>query len=281
MEKRFKGWVTTVAITLCVILAVQATAWSQEDEEHEVSIKKVKAEAGAVMKRLARGGKILEIDLEKEGDRVYYEIEILKEGQVVEFKVAPNGEVLGFEIEKKKEHEKDRRLTLGQVKPAARQTMQRLARGGKICEIELDREGKHVCYEVEIRKGGREIDFKIALNGMVLGFEIEKKQEKKERRVALDEVHRGARAAMKRLARGGKICEIEMLRHGKHVVYEVEIKIKGEEIDFVLSPEGKVLAFEIEARKKNDDEDDDDDKKGEDDDDEDDDEHEGDHDDDA
>jgi len=267
MADLFKGGVTKVAITLCVVLAVQATAWSQEDEERGPSLREVKAEAGAVMKRLAQGGKILEIDLEKEGDRVYYEIEILKEGQVVEFKVTPDGKILGFEIEKKKAQKQEKRLTLEQVKPAARQTMERLARGGKIAEIELDRKGVHVCYEVEIRKGGREIDFKIAPNGMVLEFEIEKKQEKKEWRVELNEVHPGARAAMKRLARGGKICEIEAHRNGEHLVYEVEIKIKGEEIDFVVSPEGKVLAFEIEAKKQKGDEDDE--KKGHDEDDED------------
>jgi uncharacterized membrane protein YkoI len=173
-EMRFNPRTTWVALTLSALLALPALAGAQERDE-KVSLKQINKKARTVIMQLARGGKILEIEAEREGPKLVYEVVIAKEGSVVEFVVTPEGKVIEFEVQKPRPKVIKKKIKLEHVKPPARDAMKRLARGGKIVEIEAVKMGDRFVYEIELRVHGHEVDFVLAPDGHVLAFEIEGK----------------------------------------------------------------------------------------------------------
>jgi uncharacterized membrane protein YkoI len=69
--------------------------------------------------------------------------------------------------------ESEEQLTLAQVPPAVRATIENEAKGGNIAEIERETKGGKVTYEVEIIKDGKELEIEIAADGSVLRREAE------------------------------------------------------------------------------------------------------------
>jgi hypothetical protein len=69
------------------------------DEEEEVSIDEVPGAVKATILKHAKGGKITEVERENEDGKVIYEAEVIIDGKEVDLKVAPNGRLLGKEVE--------------------------------------------------------------------------------------------------------------------------------------------------------------------------------------
>jgi len=99
--------------------------------------------------------------------------------------------------------------------------------------------------------------------------------EEKETKVAVGDLPEAVRATLEKEAPGAAIEEIEMEEEDGKVVYEIEVKIDGKEVDLEIAADGTLLEKEVDDEQDDDgddeDDDDDDDDDDEDDDDEDDD----------
>jgi uncharacterized membrane protein YkoI len=85
---------------VCLALCIGAVATKQVmDEEKEVSIKEIPAAVKATILAEAEGGTIEEIELETEDGKTAYEADVIINGEEVEIQVAPDGTLLGKEIE--------------------------------------------------------------------------------------------------------------------------------------------------------------------------------------
>jgi hypothetical protein len=62
----------------------------------------------------------------------------------------------------------DEPVAIDQVPPSVKQTIQRESAGGTVQEIERETKQGQVTYEVEIHRGGREIEVDVAEDGAVL-----------------------------------------------------------------------------------------------------------------
>jgi len=70
-----------------------------EDEDKGVSINDVPRAVRTTILEHAKGGKINEVERENENGKVIYEAEVIIDGKEVDLKVAPNGKLLGKEVE--------------------------------------------------------------------------------------------------------------------------------------------------------------------------------------
>jgi uncharacterized membrane protein YkoI len=70
--------------------------------------------------------------------------------------------------------EKEETVTLADVPPAVRTAIETESRGGELKKIERVTKKKKVVYELELLKGGQELEVVIAEDGTVLKRKIEK-----------------------------------------------------------------------------------------------------------
>jgi len=82
--------------------------------------------------------------------------------------------------EEREEEEQEQKLELKQVPPAVRATIKRESFGGKITEIEKEKKGDRVVYEVDVKIRGKEYELLIAPNGTLLVKKLEADEEKEE-----------------------------------------------------------------------------------------------------
>jgi len=76
----------------------------EEDEgEEQVSLTEVPGAVQATLVKEAAGAEIKEIEKEDEGGRVVYSADVILNGQEVELKVAPDGTLLGKEVDNEDE----------------------------------------------------------------------------------------------------------------------------------------------------------------------------------
>jgi uncharacterized membrane protein YkoI len=69
--------------------------------------------------------------------------------------------------------ENEQKVTVDQLPPAVRKTLEKEAAGGKILEIEKERERGKTVYEAQIIKNGQKWEIEIAEDGKVLDREQE------------------------------------------------------------------------------------------------------------
>ena len=79
--------------------------------------------------------------------------------------------------EEREEEEHEQKLELKQVPPAVRITIKRESFGGRITEIEKEKKGGRVVYEVDVKIGRREYELIIAPNGTLLVKKLEAEEE--------------------------------------------------------------------------------------------------------
>lgn len=146
--------------------------------DDDVPLEKVPPAVKQVIDRELRGGTIDEIELETEDDTPFYEVEIRREGKVVEFKIRPDGVVVQDTTDKAESAlqtaglKLSGNLTLDQVPEPVRKTIEEHLQGGKIDEIEREEEDGIVFYEVEIERDGKDIELNIAPDGKVLPEDV-------------------------------------------------------------------------------------------------------------
>jgi uncharacterized membrane protein YkoI len=78
---------------------------NEDEDEEQVSLAEVPTAVQATLVKEAAGAEIKEIEKEDEDGRVIYSADVLLNGQEVEFKVAPDGTLLGKEVDDEDEDE--------------------------------------------------------------------------------------------------------------------------------------------------------------------------------
>ena len=177
-----KHWkLISLMAVVCLALCIGAVATKRAmDGETEVSIKEVPAAVKATLLAEAKGGTIEEIEMETENGRTVYEADVIIDGQEVEIQVAPDGTLLGKEIEDDDEGDDDddededeEEVSLDDVPAAVKATILKEAAGAEIEEVVKETEDGQTIYEAEFEADGKEIEIEVATDGTLLERETE------------------------------------------------------------------------------------------------------------
>ena len=183
-----KHWKLISLITVvCLALCIGAVATKQAlDGEKEITIDEVPAAVKATILTEADGAPIQEIEMETADGKTVYEAEVIIDGKEVEIEVAPDGTLLGKEIEDDEddddgndddedddEDEIEEKVSLDDVPEAVKATMLKEAAGAEIEEVVKETEDGQVVYEAEFEADGQEIEIEVATDGTLLEREID------------------------------------------------------------------------------------------------------------
>jgi len=96
---RFIG-MSVVAVGLCVLLALPVLAGKGKKQEKEVTLEQVPAAVKATIIKEAGENTVTEVEeISVDGVVEYYEAEWKADGKEIEIQVAPDGKLLGKEVE--------------------------------------------------------------------------------------------------------------------------------------------------------------------------------------
>ena len=118
--KRFKALYAVIVLLGIGCAAIPASA---RDEE-TVSLDQLPDAVKATILREAKGGTITEIERETKDGKTIYEAEFLLDGAEIEIEIAPDGTLLGREVEQEDDEDD---LTIDQVPQPARAALLKLA----------------------------------------------------------------------------------------------------------------------------------------------------------
>jgi uncharacterized membrane protein YkoI len=152
--------------------------------------------------------------------------------------------------------ENEQTVSLSQVPPAVRATIEQQAAGAEIKKIELgDENGKQI-YEVELLKGGQEQGFKVAADGTFLGSEEEEKAEQHEQQgeekgkeeskqeIAYETLPDAVKSAAEQYLGTQGEFKAEKETEAGLVVYGVAVNKNGLEQSIEVTENGTVTEFE-------------------------------------
>ncbi len=245
--------IVLLVVGLGVVGGVAFGAWASNAQEEQVTLDQVPPAVKATILSEAAGAEIKEIERETKGGRTIYEAEFLVNGEEVEIKVAPDGTLLGREVEREEDDEDD--IAIGQVPEPARTALITLAGNAQITRAEREREDGILVYEAAWVTNGTKHEAAVTADGTLIETEEIIAAEKAPSSVrAAIATHFGANAKV--------VVEKKMI-----VLYEVEGRINGEEEELLVLPTGRVIEEPDDDDDEDDsDEEDDDDNKGNDDD---------------
>ena len=162
----------------------QKVSMTENDEgEEQITLDEAPAAVQATIQAEAQGGSIEEIERETENGKTVYEADVIINGQEVEIKVAPDGTLLGKEVEDDDDDDNEgddddddddddeEEVTLDEVPAAVKATILAQAQGGTIEEIERETEDGQVVYEAEVEINGKEYEIEVAADGTLLDIE--------------------------------------------------------------------------------------------------------------
>jgi uncharacterized membrane protein YkoI len=219
--KRFKALHAVIMLLGIGCTAIPASA---RDEE-TVSLDQVPNAVKATILREAKGGTITEIERETKDGKTVYEAEFLLDGAEIEIEIAPDGKLLGREVEQENDEDD---LTIGQVPEPARAALLKLAGPAEITEAEQEKEDGVLVYEAEWVLKGTKHEAAVTADGTLIEIEETIPPE------AAPPVVRAAIA--KHFGSSAKVVvEKKMI-----VVYEVEARVDGKEKELLVFPTGRV-----------------------------------------
>ena len=169
-------WVLAAALALGLAALLGSTVQADgKEKEEKVTIDQVPEAVKKTILKEANGAKITEIEKETKGDKIVYEAEFVVGGKEVEIEIAPDGKLLGREVEDDDDDddEDEEEVTIDQVPDAVRATILKEAKGAKITETEKETEGGKVVYEAEFVVDGKEIEIEVAADGKLLSREVD------------------------------------------------------------------------------------------------------------
>jgi uncharacterized membrane protein YkoI len=234
--------------TLLLLVGIGAVAMlafnTRAESEERVTIDQVPAAVKATILTEAQGGTITEIERETKDGKTIYEAEFLLDGAEIEIEIAPDGTLLGREVEQE-DDEGD--LTIGQVPQPARAALLKLAGPAEITEAEQEKEDGVLVYEAEWVLKGAKHEAAVTADGALI--EIEET-------IPPEAAPAAVRAAIaKHFGPNAKVViEKKMV-----VVYEVEARVDGKERELLVFPTGRVHEEDDDDDHDDDDDDDDDD----------------------
>lgn len=165
---------TAIAAAIVLLYPARGDAGIFDD----VELKDLPQAVQKTINEQAAGGKIREIEREKEDGTTFYEVDITKNGKRMEFKVGETGKLLtqpmsAAERASRKVRDKtsgffDNDLTIEQLSPEAQATVKKETAGGEITEIEQEKEDGLTFYEVEFEKDGEDHEIRVDQSGKVV-----------------------------------------------------------------------------------------------------------------
>lgn len=206
--------------------AILATASAGFAAEEHVTIDKVPAAVRATIEKEAAGAPIHEIEVETEDGKSIYEIETEKDGKEVEFSVASDGTLLGYEDEseeadddededegdEEEEEEEEAVVALDSIPEAARKSIQAIVGANAIGAVTKETEGGAAVYEVEYKVEGVSHEAEVAASGEVV---------ETERTIDAAELPEAVRKAVEAKYPGAKLRETNAVQLS---FYEIEVE---------------------------------------------------------
>lgn len=130
----------------------------------------------------------------------------------------------------------EKKTSQSELPAAVQRTAQEQSRGATIKGYSKDSENGHLEYEIEMTVDGHSKDVSIAPDGRVL--EVEEQ-------VQLNSLPANVQQALKTKAGKGEITKVEsIVKRGKLVAYEAQVKADGGHREIQVSPVGNTLSHE-------------------------------------
>jgi uncharacterized membrane protein YkoI len=151
--------------------------------------------------------------------------------------------------------EDERSVSIEQVPAAVKAALLAQAQGSAIEEIEMENENDQATYEADVTIDGKEVEVKVAANGIVLGKEADDEDEgddednengdEDEEQVSLADVPGEVQATLVKEAAGAEIKEIEKENEDGQVIYSADVIVGGQEVEIKIAPDGTLLGKEV------------------------------------
>jgi uncharacterized membrane protein YkoI len=128
---------------------------------------------------------------------------------------------------------KETKVSLNQMSPAARRTLEKVTAGGTIEKIDREVERGRVVYDAEATVGGKHVEYVIGdSNGEILGTETE---------IELSQLPEAVRfAAGKYFDTSADLKAMKGVDYGR-TQYEIEGKKNGKVVEVTFEPTGKLV----------------------------------------
>lgn len=182
LKKHWKliSLMAVVCLALCIGAVATKQAIDTEKEVPDVVKKTILEQAG--------NGTIGEIEMETTDGRTVYEAEVTIDGQEVDILVAPDGTLLGKEIEDDDEDDDDEgddddddddededeeEVSLDDVPEAVKAAAKGAVEGIALTEAEVEEEDGQTVYTLEGKANGKEYAIEVTADGKVLEVEEE------------------------------------------------------------------------------------------------------------
>ncbi len=261
-----------------------------EDEdggvERKVSIDQVPDEVRAAILEAVGEGTLVDIgEISAPDGKTYYEIEMWLDGREYDVLFDADGKLLKREAEDDGDGEEDddgdaKGARKAASKPIAYEAAPRKVRtailtamvradgDARLLGLSEVTRGKRSCYWTRMRLGGKRLHLLFSPGGRELARRLEAIEDSgRERKVSIDQVPDGVRAAILEAVGEGTLVDIgEISAPDGKTYYEIEMWLDGREYDVLFDADGKLLKREAEDDEDEDDEDDDDDDEHDDDD---------------
>ena len=167
------------ALVALLVLSMAFAAGEDRDKDKDrVSLDRVPAKVKAVLQREAAGGKIGEIEREKEEGEVRYEAEVTLNGKRYEIEVTEEGVLVEKELDAEEEQEEE--VSMEVLPKAVLATITREASGGKVEEVEKKVHIVWTYYEVDFKLDGRDYEMLVASDGTLIKKKLEREEEEEE-----------------------------------------------------------------------------------------------------
>ncbi|MBN2490080.1 MAG: PepSY-like domain-containing protein [Planctomycetes bacterium] len=140
----------------------------------------------------------------------------------------------------------EEQVSLEQLPPAVRATIEKHAAGATLKEIEKETRNGVVTYEAEIVRDGVTYELKVAADGKFLAMEAEGQEvEDGEKKIALEEAPPAVQAAIRKVVGEHPIKEVLCETHGGIMAYEAEYEVDGLEHSVTCAASGEVTELEL------------------------------------
>ena len=153
----------------------------------------------------------------------------------------------------------DQKLTIEQLPPAVRATLEAQAQGNPINDIEIETEDGVTFYSADIIQGDKKLGVEILENGQLKNSEPEEiKSEKDESAeeneaneviVPFDQLPAPVQATFKAEAGSGTIDKVELKTENGSQVFSADVTKDGQEFDVEVAANGQLISSEAEKPK--------------------------------
>lgn len=123
----------------------------------------------------------------------------------------------------------EKKIDVKKLPPAVKATVEKESKGAQMKGVSKEVENGKTTYELETVVGGKTRDLIIGEDGKVLIVEQE---------VTLDSIPAAAKAAIEKLATGGKITKVETITKDNTVTYEAIIRKGKKDSEVVVDAQG-------------------------------------------